>query len=52
MVMKFTQKSSKSKTEWIHKFLWKSEGCGDTDDKIGVEGHNKATESARISGVY
>ena len=51
MTMKFTQVSSESKTEGIHKILWRSEGCGDTDDEIGVEGHNKATESAGISGV-
>ena len=31
--------------------LWKSDGCGDIDNEIGVEGHNKATESAGISGV-
>ena len=51
MAMKFTQKSSESKTEGIHKFLWKPEGCRDTGKEIGVEGHNKATDSAGISGV-
>ena len=30
--------TSESENEWIHKFLWKSEDCGDTGNGIGVEG--------------
>ena len=37
MVMKFKYESSKLETEWIHKFLWKSEDYEDTGNGIGVQ---------------